>query len=61
MTDNQNLPTRVNTTFDGDVRLRIEKWRAAQVEQTGRVPELTEAVRLLVHKGLVADGFKPTT
>jgi len=53
----RSTESRVNTTFDPAVRDRIELWRAAQVEATGRIPDLTDAVRVLVHKGLVAEGF----
>lgn len=57
MTD---LQTRVNSTFTGAVRQRMEQWRAAQVEATGRIPDLAETVRILVHKGLAAEGFEAT-
>ena len=54
---NKQLSDRVNSTFTGDVRVRMEKWRAGQVAETGRIPDLAETVRILVHKGLVAEGF----
>ena len=48
---------RINTTVTGELRDRVEAWRAAQYKKNGSIPELTEAARILMHKGLVADGF----
>lgn len=47
-------------TMPEDMRDRFEAWRADQYEKTGRIPSLADAARILVHKGLVADGFKAT-
>lgn len=49
---------RVNTTMDRELRDRFEAWRAEQYRQTGRIPALADAARILIHKGLVADGFE---
>lgn len=48
---------RVNMTMDGDLLDRFKAWRADQETKTGRVPNLADAARVLVHKGLVAEGF----
>lgn len=48
---------RVNMTIPDDMRDRFEAWRADQYKQTGRIPSLADAARILVHRGLVADGF----
>lgn len=48
---------RVNTTMDRELRDRFEAWRADQYVKTGRIPALADAARILIHKGLVADGF----
>ena len=52
------MTERVNMTMPNDLRDRFEAWRADQYKQTGRIPTLCDAARILVHKGLVADGFK---
>ena len=52
------MTERVNMTLPDDLRDRFEAWRADQYKQTGRIPTLCDAARILVHKGLVADGFK---
>ena len=36
-------------------RLRIEKWRAKQVEATGRMPSFSDAVRQLAERSLDED------
>jgi hypothetical protein len=33
----------------------VERWRVGQLEKTGSVPSFSEALRVLVNKGLVAD------
>lgn len=53
--------TRVNMTMEDEMRDRFEAWRAKQYEETGRIPSMADAARILLHKGLVADGFKPKT
>jgi len=50
---------RINMTIDDDMRDRFEAWRAKQYQETGRIPSLADSARILVHKGLVADGFSP--
>lgn len=52
------MSERVNMTFPDDLRDRFEAWRADQYKQTGRIPTLSDAARILVHKGLVAEAFK---
>ena len=49
---------RVNMTMPDDMRDRFEAWRAEQYKQTGRIPSQADAARILVHKGLCADGFE---
>lgn len=51
------MAERINMTMDDEMRDRVEAWRAEQQRQTGRIPSLADAARILVHKGLVADGF----
>lgn len=53
------MPERVNMTMDDELRDRVEAWRAEQHRTTGRIPSLADAARVLVHKGLLADGFEP--
>ncbi len=53
------MPERMNMTMDDELRDRFEAWRAGQYKETGRIPSLADGARILVHKGLVADGFKP--
>ena len=53
------MSERVNLTIPDDMRDRFEAWRAAQYQETGRIPSLADAARVLIHKGLVADGFEP--
>ena len=48
---------RVGMTIEDDMRDRFEAWRAKQYEETGRIPNMADASRILVHKGLIADGF----
>lgn len=48
---------RLNMTMDDALRDRFEAWRAVQYQTTGRIPILADGARILVHKGLVADGF----
>lgn len=48
---------RVSVPMDADLRNRVEAWRAEQHAKTGRIPSLADAARVLVHIGLVADGF----
>lgn len=52
------MPERINMTIPDDMRDRFEAWRADQYKQTGRIPSLADAARILIHKGLVADGFR---
>lgn len=49
--------SRINMTLPEELRDRFEAWRADQYRQTGRIPSLADAARVLVHKGLAADGF----
>ena len=51
---------RINMTVPPELRDRFEAWRADQYKKTGRIPSLADTARILVHRGLVADGFKPT-
>jgi len=53
------MPERINMTMDDALRDRFEAWRAKQYQATGRIPSLADSARILVHKGLVADGFHP--
>ncbi|MCK5446072.1 MAG: hypothetical protein KAI73_10660 [Rhodospirillaceae bacterium] len=55
------MTERINMTMDEELRERFEEWRADQYQATGRIPSLADAARILVHKGLVADGLSPTT
>lgn len=55
------MPERINMTIPDDLRDRFEAWRADQYRQTGRIPSLADAARILVHKGLIADGFGAAT
>ncbi len=48
------MNTRINMTVGPDLRDRIEAWRAAQYKETGRVPSLADATRILIHKGLLS-------
>ena len=52
------MTERVNMTMPDELRDRFEAWRSDQYKQTGRIPTLCDAGRILVHKGLVAEGFK---
>lgn len=52
------MDERVNMTMGDEMRDRFEAWRADQYKKTGRIPSLADAARVLVHKGLVADGFE---
>lgn len=54
------MSERINMTIPNDLRDRFEAWRAAQYRETGRIPSLADAARILIHKGLSADGFKAT-
>ena len=51
------MSERLNITMSDDLRKRIEMWRAAQYKSTGRIPSLIDAARVLLHKGLVSEGF----
>lgn len=51
------MAERINLTIPDDMRDRFEAWRAAQYKETGRIPSLADAARILIHKGMVADGF----
>ena len=48
---------RINTSMDDEMRARVEAWRAAHYEKNGAIPTQADAVRILIHRGLVADGF----
>lgn len=37
-------------------RLRVERWRAQQLEKTGKVPSFSDAVRQLAEQTLEKDG-----
>lgn len=52
------MSDRVNLTISDDMRDRFEAWRAEQYKWSGRIPSMADACRTLIHKGLVADGFK---
>lgn len=52
------MSERVNMTIPDDMRDRFEAWRAEQYKQTGRIPSLADTARILVHKGLEAEGFQ---
>ena len=52
------MSERINMTIPDDMRDRFEAWRADQYKKTGRIPSLADAARTLIHKGLLADGFK---
>ena len=52
------MAERINMTIPDDLRDRFEAWRAGQYQETGRIPSLADAARILIHKGLSADGFK---
>ena len=49
---------RVNMTMPKEMRDRFEAWRADQYTKTGRIPSMADGARILVHRGLVADGFE---
>ena len=51
------MSERVNMTMSDELRERMELWRAAQFNSTGRIPSLIDAARVLIHKGLVFEGF----
>ncbi len=51
------MTERVNMTMSDDLRARMEQWRAAQFDSTGRIPSLIDTARVLIHKGLVFEGF----
>ena len=51
------MPERINMTMPKELRDRFEAWRADQYQKNGRIPSLADAARILVHRGLVADGF----
>jgi hypothetical protein len=51
------MSERVNTTMPDELRDRVEAWRADQYTKTGRIPSQADAARILIHRGLVADGF----
>lgn len=36
-------------------RLRVERWRAQQVEKTGKMPSFSDAVRQLAERSLEED------
>ncbi len=52
------MSERINTTMPDELRDRFEAWRADQYKKTGRIPSLADGARILLHKGLVAEGFK---
>jgi hypothetical protein len=41
-----------------DMRMRVEAWRMKCLQETGRVPSFSEAIRQLVDKGLDHDKTK---
>lgn len=49
------MSERINMTIPDDLRDRFEAWRADQYRQTGRIPSLADAARILIHKGLMAE------
>jgi len=51
------MTDRINMTLNPEIRDRFEAWRAMQYRETGRIPSLADAARVLIHRGLVADGF----
>lgn len=51
------MSERINMTIPDDMRDRFEAWRAKQYEETGRIPSLADAARILIHRGLAGDGF----
>ena len=51
------MTERVNMTMEDSLRDRFEAWRAGEYKKTGRIPTICDAARILVHKGLVAEGF----
>lgn len=51
---------RLNLTMNDELRDRVEKWRASQYQENGFIPSLTDAAKILLHKGLVAEGCSPT-
>jgi hypothetical protein len=55
------MSDRVNMTMPDEMRDRFEAWRAEQYRQMGRIPSLADAARILVHKGLDAEGFRHKT
>jgi hypothetical protein len=53
------MSERINMTVGGELRDRLEAWRADQYEHQGRIPSLSDAARILIHQGLVSAGFPP--
>lgn len=51
------MSDRINMTIPDDMRDRFEEWRADQYRKTGRIPSLADSARILIHRGLAADGF----
>lgn len=53
------MSERINVTVGGELRDRLEAWRANQYERQGRIPSLSDTARVLIHQGLVSAGFHP--
>lgn len=50
------MSERINIVLSDDMRDKFEAWRARQYEVSGRIPSLTEGLRMLIQEALEKDG-----